>query len=447
MSDEEEEIIVVALDDEGNEIPEDPDEGLTVDADGVVDLTFGERDFRRMEYDSDDRFAIYKLMAHFREDVVREGRIFCAGAGALGNEVLKNFALLGVGELWFADFDDIDFSNLAKSVLFRPTDVGRPKVEVAAERLALMDPELRLRPISGDIRYDIGMGVYRRMDVLTSVVDSVDARVGFNRIAAALGKPWLDAGIGELSWRVACWDPAGGPCYECTMDDAMRYQQHLPYAPSCAPLAEAIKEIQRQPTSPLSAAMSGAMLAQEALKLLHHARMDSPPEQLEMPFGAQFYFGGADPYLETQLRRRVAGCAGHEHWGEIHEEPAFTATGTTLRQLLERAAELLEVDVKAVSLRLGFDLIHELYCHGCNWRGEYFYPRRGLNLDLSCRQCGNEARPDYKRALRVMERFVDRPLADLGFPKLQIFLLYGGKGRVAIELTGDEAEVMGGGDG
>jgi hypothetical protein len=42
-----------------------------------------------------------------------------------------------------------------------------------------------------------------------------------------------------------------------------------------------------------------------------------------------------------------------------------------------------------------------------------------------------------------MERFADRPLADLGFPKLQIFLLYGGKGRVAIELTGDEAEVMG----
>jgi len=440
--DEEYEIIVIALDDEGNEIEEDPDEGLEVDADGVVDLTFGERDYRRMEYDSDDRFAIYKLMAHFREDVVREGRIFCAGAGALGNEVLKNFALLGVGELWFADFDDIDPSNLAKSVLFRPGDVGRPKVEVAAERLHLMDPDLNLVPLSGDVRYDIGMGVYRRMDVLTSVVDSVDARVGFNRIAAALGKPWLDAGIGELSWRVACWDPAGGACYECTMDDAMRYQQHLPYAPSCAPLAEAIKEIQRQPTSPLSAAMSGALLAQEALKLLHHARMDEPPEELEMPFGHQFYFGGASPYLETQVRRRAEGCEGHEHWGEIHEEPSFTAEGTTLRQLLERAAELLEVDPKAVSMRLGFDLIYELYCHSCSWRGEYFYPRRGLNLNLSCRQCDTEARPDYKRALRITDKFADRPLADLGFPKLHIFLLYGGKGRLAIELTGDEAEVM-----
>ena len=65
-------------------------------------------------------------------------------------------------------------------------------------------------------------------------------------------------------------------------------------------------------------------------------------------------------------------------------------------------------------------------------------------MNLQCRNCDNEARPDYKRALRVTERFADKTLAELGFPKLQIFLIYGGKGRIAIELTGDEAEVMGG---
>jgi adenylyltransferase/sulfurtransferase len=448
MTEEEEdfEIIVIALDDDGNEIEEDDDDGLKRDADGVIDLTFGERNFRRMEYDNDDRFAIYKLMAHFHEDIVRNGKIFCAGAGALGNEVLKNFALLGVGGLWLADFDSIDKSNLAKSVLFRPRDIGRQKVEVAAERLLDMDPDMKVVPIEGDVRYDIGLGVYRRMDVLCSVVDSIDARVGFNRICAALGKPWLDAGIGELSWRVACWFPKTGPCYECTMDDAMRYQQHLPYAPSCAPMAEAIREINRQPTSPLAAAMSGAMMAQEALKLLHYEKMgdDFPPE-LELPFGHQFYFGGAAPYLEVQTRRVLPGCEGHEYWGEVHEEPTFTAEGTTLRQLLERAAELLETDSRKVAMRLGFDLITELYCHQCSWRGEYFYPRRGRHLDLSCRNCDNEARPDYKRALRVMDKFADRPLADLGFPKLQIFRLYGGGTTIAIELTGDEAEVMRGG--
>ncbi len=447
MSEEEEdfEIVVVALDEDGNEIEEDDDDGLEVDADGVVDLTFGEKQYRRMEYDNDDRFAIYKLMAHFREDVVRSGRIFCAGAGALGNEVLKNFALLGVGELWLADFDAIDKSNLAKSVLFRPSDIGRQKVEVAAERLQDMDPDMKIVPIQGDIRFEVGLGVYRRMDVLCSVVDSIDARVGFNRICAALGKPWLDAGIGELSWRVACWHPHQGACYECTMDAAMRYQQHLPYAPTCAPMQEAIREMNRQPTSPLAAAMSGAMMAQEALKLLHHEKMDEFPAELELPFGHQFYFGGAAPYLETQTRRRVAECEGHEYWGEVHEEPGFTAEGTTLRELLERAAELLETTPRGVGLRLGSDLITELYCHQCGWRGEYFYPRRGRHLDLGCRNCDNEARPDYKRAFRVMDKFADHTLAQLGFPKLHIFRVYGGGTTLAIELTGDEAEVMRGG--
>ena len=137
---EELEVFVVALDEDGNEIDEehDPLAHLAVDDEGRLDLTYTESLYRRMEYDKGDRFAIYKLMAYFREDVVRGGKIFCAGAGALGNEVLKNFVLLGVGELWFADFDDIDASNLAKSVLFRPTDIGRAKVDVAAERLALL---------------------------------------------------------------------------------------------------------------------------------------------------------------------------------------------------------------------------------------------------------------------------------------------------------------------
>jgi molybdopterin/thiamine biosynthesis adenylyltransferase len=439
------EIIVVGFDDDGNEIPDEEVDDLETDADGVADLTFRDSDRRRMEYDNNDRFAIYKLMAHFHEDVVRGGRMFCAGAGALGNEVLKNLALLGVGEVWFCDFDDIDKSNLAKSVLFRPRHIGRAKVDVAAEVLRDMSPETKWVPLSADIRYEIGLGVFRRMDVMMSVVDSIDARVGFNRICAALGKPWLDAGIGELSWRVSCWDSNGGPCYECTMDTTMRQRQHLPYAPTCAPLAEAIREMNRQPTSPLAAAMSGALMAQEALKLLHQNKMETPPEQLEMPNGHQFYFGGGSPYLEVQTRRQLDGCPGHDYWGDVHEEPGFTAAGTTLRQLLEKGAELLGTDVKKVAMPLGYDFIYELYCHQCKTRSERFTPRRVRNLDLSCPHCGNdEARPEYKRALRVFEKYVDRPLADMGFPKLQIFQVHGGGKTVAIELTGDEAEVMGG---
>ena len=59
-----------------------------------------------------------------------------AGAGALGNEVVKNLALLGIGSMLVADFDTIEVSNLSRSVLFREADLGRRKAEVVAQRLA-----------------------------------------------------------------------------------------------------------------------------------------------------------------------------------------------------------------------------------------------------------------------------------------------------------------------
>ena len=62
------------------------------------------------------------------------------GAGALGNEIIKNLALLGVGRVFVADRDRIERSNLSRSVLFREADCGRSKAEVAAERARELFP-------------------------------------------------------------------------------------------------------------------------------------------------------------------------------------------------------------------------------------------------------------------------------------------------------------------
>ena len=71
------------------------------------------------------------------------------GAGALGNEVLKNLALLGVGTTYVIDLDDVEPSNLSRSVLFRAEDGGQPKAEVAARRAGEINPEVAIR---GDAR-------------------------------------------------------------------------------------------------------------------------------------------------------------------------------------------------------------------------------------------------------------------------------------------------------
>jgi hypothetical protein len=109
----------------------------------------------------EDRFARFKLIAWWDQDRLRNARVLVVGAGALGNEIIKNLALLGVGRVFVADRDRIERSNLSRSVLFRDSDCGRAKAEVAAERARELFPEMRLQAFDGNIVYDLGLGIYR----------------------------------------------------------------------------------------------------------------------------------------------------------------------------------------------------------------------------------------------------------------------------------------------
>ena len=63
--------------------------------------------------------GVYTLLSWFKMEKVKNARILVAGAGALGNEVIKNLALFGVGHIFVVDFDRIEISNLTRSILFR----------------------------------------------------------------------------------------------------------------------------------------------------------------------------------------------------------------------------------------------------------------------------------------------------------------------------------------
>ena len=81
-----------------------------------------------------DRYHTFGYISWWQQEVVRNATVMVVGAGALGNEVLKNLALMGIGNILICDFDTIEDSNLSRSVLFRTTDRGRRKVDAAAER-------------------------------------------------------------------------------------------------------------------------------------------------------------------------------------------------------------------------------------------------------------------------------------------------------------------------
>jgi molybdopterin/thiamine biosynthesis adenylyltransferase len=119
----------------------------------------------------------------------------------------------------------------------------------------------------GDINFELGLGVFRHVDVIIGCLDNREARLSINRMSWAIGKPWVDGAIEELMGIVRVFWPGEGACYECTLTDFDYQLIGLRY--SCPLLARQNLLKGKVPTTPTSASIVAAFQTQEALKLLH----------------------------------------------------------------------------------------------------------------------------------------------------------------------------------
>ncbi len=135
------------------------------------------------------------------------------GAGATGNETLKNLALLGVKNIFIADFDTISVSNLSRTVLFRKSDIGKKKAQVAAERtneLCLAE-DVKIDWFDGDVVWELGTGIYRYVDLVLGCLDNVETRFEVNKQCWLANTPWIDTGINQLGIHVTVFVPPPPP--------------------------------------------------------------------------------------------------------------------------------------------------------------------------------------------------------------------------------------------
>src|SRR3954471_13616406 len=119
------------------------DESLTfLDTDDPSDAAGPADETPELIIDDSDRYSRLRLIPWWRQEKLASAKVLVVGAGALGNEVLKNLALLGVGTTYVIDLDTVEPSNLSRSVLFRAEDGGRGKAEVAARRACEINPDV-----------------------------------------------------------------------------------------------------------------------------------------------------------------------------------------------------------------------------------------------------------------------------------------------------------------
>ncbi|KAF2143583.1 uncharacterized protein K452DRAFT_246790 [Aplosporella prunicola CBS 121167] len=139
------------------------------------------------------------------QDKLANVKQFLVGAGAIGCEMLKNWAMMGLGsgpqgKIWVTDMDQIERSNLNRQFLFRPTDVGKLKSDCAAQAVQAMNPELKghivtLKDRVGpDTEHIFNEEFWENLDGVTNALDNVEARTYVDRRCVFFRKPLLDSG-------------------------------------------------------------------------------------------------------------------------------------------------------------------------------------------------------------------------------------------------------------
>ena len=292
--------------------------------------------------------GVFTLLSWFKQDKVRNAKVLVVGAGALGNEVIKNLTLFGVGTIFVCDFDRIELSNLTRSVLFREKDAYEHsyKAEVAAKRAMEINPQIKVIPIVGNLFSEVGLGIYKDVDVVIGCLDSRIARYLLNRLCMRVGKTWIDGSIENMTGVVTVYSP-GINCYECNL--SREEFNNIMLRTGCADVVRAQTSAGRVATTPISASIVGAMQAQEAMKIIHTS--DGEPTPFKTLSGKMWRFEGMTNTINTyKYSSWKNNCPAHERWTEIIQCDELSAE-MKVKEVLEKLKKILNVSVVEINMR------------------------------------------------------------------------------------------------
>jgi molybdopterin/thiamine biosynthesis adenylyltransferase len=213
-----------------------------------------------------DRYLRLQAIEGLDLDAVRAMRFAVIGAGAVGNEVVKNLVLFGVRAIDVFDFDTIEVHNLTRAVLFRDEDVGRRKAVVAVERAMGLDPAVRLRAFHGDFWDTLSLRDLKRYDAAICCVDSFESRIRLNTMCLVAGVDLIETAIDSRLASVALFPLSSAgpvPCYECGLPEAVYSNVSARY--SCGWLRRASFEERKVPTTIVTSSVAGALATSLAL--------------------------------------------------------------------------------------------------------------------------------------------------------------------------------------
>ena len=161
---------------------------------------------------------------------LKAARVLCVGTGGLGSPLALYLAAAGVGTLGLVDFDVVDLTNLQRQIIHTTADVGRPKLDSAAEKLAAINPFVNVRKFETKLTSANALDIIRQFDIVADGTDNFPTRYLVNDACVLTGKPNVYASIFRFEGQASVFAAEQGPCYRCL------YPEPPPpgLVPSCA---------------------------------------------------------------------------------------------------------------------------------------------------------------------------------------------------------------------
>jgi adenylyltransferase/sulfurtransferase len=376
--------------------------------------------------------------------LIKNVKILVIGAGAGGNEVLKNLLLMGFGNITIVDFDHIEDSNLSRTTLFRKEDIGKSKANVAAERLTEMalHESPNIRGLHGNLMTEIGKSIFWENDIVICCVDTQKARAYINDWCVRSNTPFFEMGFSNYDVDICFFAPEDGIVQtdgtrkdKLPSDDGVfpKLEGEFPVClrevigvesfdekrNTCSGYKAQDVNLTKIPTIQVSAAMAGVLVAMELIKYLDGK--DTARNKMLMFFGRTY---------RTDIFNYQRNPACHIHEEKIDEViPVDVEKTTTLKDFIQKISNRLNAQIL---LYLPEPYIISGKCHICGKTIEYNkHHSQFWDNERWCEDCRN-ANADYEHiinqgsdtvlvpteiSLDLSDKILERTLLQVGIPE------------------------------
>jgi len=327
------------------------------------------------------------------QEKLKQSYIIVIGAGAVGNEVLKNLCLLGVGKIHIIDFDRIEEHNLTRTILFSVKDLGLYKAEVASRECQKIDSSCIATFSNGDFWDVLSLQEIKKAAAVVCCVDNYEARLKLNQLCLLAGVDFYNTGIDSRYVCVESFPYSKEPdcaCYECALPSSVYEAVKKRY--SCGWLKKVALEEKKIPTTAITSSIAGATAVGIILqRLCNHSQ--------SLKGSKRFCCDTITLNSTISDIRRNDSCPGC--YNTLHDYKYYRSSGNEIPSKLESLPFVEDFEIT-----FSEDIVFYLECKRCGQRTPLFESAHKLNDAITyCSKCNMQSNIVYIKDRLVFSEF------------------------------------------